>query len=530
MADLLTYNDGEWIPREDLEIEDGGSFEEAIGASLYRDGNWDNIFAPELLHREKRYSVEYFGGSERIYSNSEIQVPQQFTLSQWYQGNSDEQIEENIYTLGWISRISFTQQGSGGNPRSGILIRDENNDNSDSFHTGIETLDGKPHLLTCTVNTQDNIVKVYIDGELELSETDGLGGDPEDYIYSRDFIDGGWGSGYGTFTGKTDDSRLYDRILSDQEVKSIYNGERVVNGLVCWWKKNEGRNNIVDDKSGNNNYGELSGGPEWANPVNIVNYESEHQPVNAYTSLDADGNIIGQGGIYGTLPYKTEGLVLCLDAGRRESYPGYGKTWYDISGNDHHAKGDPDVEGSGYDDDRFPVWEDENHGRFYFDGNRGLNIESDMGEYDNGTHEAWLYRTDLSNSTRYWADARNGTGSWWLTNYDSQNINISRDLQANDPPTYQSDSNWWDRWIHIVVKGNSDNKSKLYINGEQIDDERLEVEDPVNFNLGENFRIGNRYTSSSRWEGYMALYNIYDHELTENEIQNNYNNTVGRYQ
>ena len=33
----------------------------------------------------------------------------------------------------------------------------------------------------------------------------------------------------------------------------------------------------------------------------------------------------------------TDGLVLCLDAGDKMSYPGAGTTWYDLSKNSIHA-------------------------------------------------------------------------------------------------------------------------------------------------------------------------------------------------
>ena len=33
----------------------------------------------------------------------------------------------------------------------------------------------------------------------------------------------------------------------------------------------------------------------------------------------------------------TDGLVLCLDAANRKSYPGSGSTWYDLSGNGYHG-------------------------------------------------------------------------------------------------------------------------------------------------------------------------------------------------
>jgi hypothetical protein len=33
----------------------------------------------------------------------------------------------------------------------------------------------------------------------------------------------------------------------------------------------------------------------------------------------------------------TDGLVLCLDAADRNSYPGSGSTWYDLSGNNYNG-------------------------------------------------------------------------------------------------------------------------------------------------------------------------------------------------
>ena len=37
--------------------------------------------------------------------------------------------------------------------------------------------------------------------------------------------------------------------------------------------------------------------------------------------------------IFGTPPVITNGLVMYLDAGSRQSYPGSGATWTDLSGN-----------------------------------------------------------------------------------------------------------------------------------------------------------------------------------------------------
>ena len=225
----------------------------------------------------------------------------------------------------------------------------------------------------------------------------------------------------------------------------------------------------------------------------------------------------------------TDGLVLCLDAANTKSYPGSGTTWFDLSGNGFHAYGSVLTGGSsGEDPNRFPAWEPDNGGRFFWDGGKALNIAGNMGNHSAGTHEVILWRTNLSSSTLYISDARNGPGSWWLTNYLSRNINIHGRLQVNDPSTYQNNSNLWGRWIHLVMFSDS-NGSGCVINGENITDSRLISSTPINMNLGSNFRIGNRFTGSGRWQGYMSLFKIYNRALTLDEILQNYNATKSRY-
>ena len=64
----------------------------------------------------------------------------------------------------------------------------------------------------------------------------------------------------------------------------------------------------------------------------------------------------------------TEGLIAYWDAGNKKSYPGTGNIWYDLSPNGHHAYGDPNAQGSGYNDAYFPVWQANDGGRMYFNG------------------------------------------------------------------------------------------------------------------------------------------------------------------
>lgn len=59
---------------------------------------------------------------------------------------------------------------------------------------------------------------------------------------------------------------------------------------------------------------------------------------------------------YTTTPYKHNGLILYLNSHNNFSYPGPGKMWYDISGSDNHARGDPNDTGEGYNNSMFPHW------------------------------------------------------------------------------------------------------------------------------------------------------------------------------
>ena len=56
--------------------------------------------------------------------------------------------------------------------------------------------------------------------------------------------------------------------------------------------------------------------------------------------LDLNGNIIDSGSISNSTfsnSIVTDGLILHLDAGNKNSYPGSGATWTDISGNGYNA-------------------------------------------------------------------------------------------------------------------------------------------------------------------------------------------------
>ncbi len=59
------------------------------------------------------------------------------------------------------------------------------------------------------------------------------------------------------WTGDLSDVRIYGRPLSQLEINSIFHGQEIFNGLIGWWKLNEGSGNSIVDSSGSGNNGTI---------------------------------------------------------------------------------------------------------------------------------------------------------------------------------------------------------------------------------------------------------------------------------
>ena len=218
--------------------------------------------------------------------------------------------------------------------------------------------------------------------------------------------------------------------------------------------------------------------------------------------------------------------LLHLNARHERSVDEANDRWHDISGNGHEAHGT--AGGDTVDDSSFPEWEPHNGGRFIFTGSEAFNVPGPTSTSGQLTIESWFQRPSTT-ATMYLSDARNGTGTWHLTNYQDNNVNFDNDLRANDPETYQFDSNWWDRWVHLVatVSGSS---SRLYINGAEITGPRLKENNGFSTGVGENFKMGTRYNKQSTLQGYMSVYRLYDMELSPRQAEVNYESEREYYQ
>ena len=113
----------------------------------------------------------------------------------------------------------------------------------------------------------------------------------------------------------------------------------------------------------------------------------------------------------------TDGLVLCLDAGNKKSYPGSGSTWYDISGNGNHHTlvGNPTY----------------SSGALTFDGStQGVLLNSALNNLTTvGTVVLWYKTSDIQ---ELWVMGNNST-SWYLS---ASNNNTYYHSNCGSPTNY----------------------------------------------------------------------------------------------
>lgn len=65
------------------------------------------------------------------------------------------------------------------------------------------------------------------------------------------------------FKGLISEVRIYNGVLSDEEIQNVYRHQDITNGLVGYWKLNEGSGIIAHDSTANNNHGTLESDPVW---------------------------------------------------------------------------------------------------------------------------------------------------------------------------------------------------------------------------------------------------------------------------
>ena len=222
----------------------------------------------------------------------------------------------------------------------------------------------------------------------------------------------------------------------------------------------------------------------------------------------------------------TDGLIFGIDAGSSRCFTSGDTTATDLvqGFNCSGANGNPMSGTHTPNTANFPVYNATKGGVFDFAGGKGINVDGDLGNLTTSSMSMWLYKAP--GSTQYVTDARNDSGSWFLSNYTNFNLNWHNTLKYNfEDPYNVSAPEFINKWVHMTVTSDSTG-SKIYINGVYA---VATLTYSADEDFGVNFRIGTRYTTTSQWTGKMGSIYFYDKALSAAEALQNYNAQKSRF-
>lgn len=221
------------------------------------------------------------------------------------------------------------------------------------------------------------------------------------------------------------------------------------------------------------------------------------------------------------------GLVLLLDAADRNSYPGTGTSWVDLSG------GSRNFTLSG------PVWDSTNGGRFYFDGTNDVatgpasntfgfsydvTIEVVLNPTDYIGGSTFNFFADGVNSNRgYHAHTPYGNGYYW---------DVHGCCGTDTRITYIDNGDTFRNKIgHFVFRARSTPtpRRNIFRNNVSL------VDSSTNTNAGTatfsstSAVIGGRAALNEWFRGYIHLFRVYNRALSDDELTINYNQVRSRF-
>jgi len=209
----------------------------------------------------------------------------------------------------------------------------------------------------------------------------------------------------------------------------------------------------------------------------------------------------------------TDGLVLCLDAASRKSYPGSGTTWFDRSGNGNHG-----TLTNG------PTFNSANGGSIVFDGiNDYVNIpyNSILNSSTVFTVDFWFKSNSINTEQVFFSTTNLITTGYHIEIYNAKVILQVFPSQGFTFSTKTLSSN---TFYNISVSYNSGNII-YYVNAIPAGIANHTFT-PSNIDLV----IGKyTYNNSYNVNGNISLFRFYNKELSINEIKQNFNATRGRY-
>lgn len=223
---------------------------------------------------------------------------------------------------------------------------------------------------------------------------------------------------------------------------------------------------------------------------------------------------------YGYSPIVTSGLVLYLDAGNTSSYPGSGTTWTDLSGQGNHGTL---VNG--------PTYTATGGGSILFDGvNDYVSTTYTTSTITNITMQVWAY---IINTSKKGAICGIGAPTNSSDGYFIGVGNNSFDSAGNHIIGLFSAWRWIDTnyalgtgWVNLTLSLDSSSLPRIYYNGTLI----LTLAGTNPNPPTTSFKLGAEALSLSRYfNGNIGQIQVYNRQLSDAEILQNFNATKDRY-
>ena len=214
----------------------------------------------------------------------------------------------------------------------------------------------------------------------------------------------------------------------------------------------------------------------------------------------------------------TDGLVLCLDAADKNSYPGSGTTWYDLSGNGNNGTLSAAAIGTDV-----PGNMDFNGSDEYID----LGNDSSLDLTSNISVFAWVYWTGAGGEDVIYS---NGSGEGTGALLQTRTSTTTRIINNYDGGYYLSDSTAFgaNAWYHV---GYTFNVSTTTIQG--YSNASLGGSDASATASGRGVTdatIGKAsWTDGRYWIGKINIVNVYNRTLSAKEISQNFNAQRSRF-
>ena len=214
----------------------------------------------------------------------------------------------------------------------------------------------------------------------------------------------------------------------------------------------------------------------------------------------------------------TNGLVLCLDAANRKSYPGTGTGWNDFSG--ISTNNGTLINGAGYTGTY--------GGGIVFDGTNDYVSTGLTGIFDAITVECW-YRGTKQTRCHLWDFGQYANNTNLNCDFnDTYDLWMFWNGGGNNAVRYQISGSFTDNTLKSLVFTHSGSSNKVFLNTvEQTPTNTIGIQtfsnvngDPIKkFSLGENVAFGGE------------IYNvkIYNRALSQTEINQNFNALRGRF-